>query len=260
MEFSATGNHLECNHSEVTLQISVSIQPNFWEDFFEASFATTFCFKTLISLERKWLDLKLPRKSLKKLPSGGGGAGLSLAPHLSVASGFRIFGEVFFWGGLWSLGLPVFSGLDPNMAISQKIFGWIFYNSKFQSKHQPTKPNQPNPKVISLTKPTPTKDPPLAIPSPLPSKIIGQVEILDQHSVKGAERLRADEVVPNLDKVPLEDAGWHMVDVKWYWLGWITASGIQVVSVGYILSHHLPSFRNRSTAISFVFVRVFLWV
>jgi len=28
-----------------------------------------------------------------------------------------------------------------------------------------------------------------------------QVEILDQHSVKGAERLRADEVVPNLDKV-----------------------------------------------------------
>ena len=27
-----------------------------------------------------------------------------------------------------------------------------------------------------------------------------QVEVLDQHSVKGAERLKADEVVPNLDK------------------------------------------------------------
>jgi len=40
------------------------------------------------------------------------------------------------------------------------------------------------------------------------------VEILDQHSVKGAERLRADEVVPNLDKAPPEDAGWRMVDVK----------------------------------------------
>ena len=42
---------------------------------------------------------------------------------------------------------------------------------------------------------------------PPPLKPLGQVEILDQHSVKGAERLRADEVVPNLDKVPLEDAG-----------------------------------------------------
>ena len=31
---------------------------------------------------------------------------------------------------------------------------------------------------------------------------VGQVEILDQHSVKVKERLKADEVVPNLDKVP----------------------------------------------------------
>ncbi|CAE7308548.1 LRRC72 [Symbiodinium pilosum] len=30
---------------------------------------------------------------------------------------------------------------------------------------------------------------------------VPQVELLDQHTVKGAERLRADEVVPNLDKV-----------------------------------------------------------
>ena len=96
--------------------------------------------------------------------------------------------------------------------------------------NQPTEPKQPKPKIISLSKPKQTKDP-TRKPSPLPSKILGQVEILDQHSVKGAERLRADEVVPNLDKVPLEDAGWRMVDVKRYWLGWITASGIQVVSV-----------------------------
>ena len=233
MEFSATGNNQECNHLEATLQISVSIQPNFWEDFYlKLHLLLLFVWKPSISLERKRWIFSSPPFPGEKLPSGGGGAGLSLAPHLSVASGFRLFrGGFCVWWGLWSLGLPVFSGLDPNMAISQKIFGWIFYNSKFQSKHQPTKPNQPNPKVISLTKPTPTKDPPLAIPSPLPSKILGQVEILDQHSVKGAERLRADEVVPNLDKVPLEDAGWHMVDVKWYWLGWITASGIQVVSV-----------------------------
>lgn len=32
--------------------------------------------------------------------------------------------------------------------------------------------------------------------------MLAQVEILDQHSVKVKERLKADEVVPNLDKVP----------------------------------------------------------
>ena len=67
--------------------------------------------------------------------------------------------------------------------------------------------NQPNPKIISLTKPKQKIRHPQTIPpSPLKSPI-GQVEILDQHSVKGAERLRADEVVPNLDKAPPEDAG-----------------------------------------------------
>ena len=34
------------------------------------------------------------------------------------------------------------------------------------------------------------------------SRVLAQVEILDQHSVKVKERLKADEVVPNLDKVP----------------------------------------------------------
>ena len=32
------------------------------------------------------------------------------------------------------------------------------------------------------------------------AKLSREVELLDQHTVKGAERLRADEVVPNLDK------------------------------------------------------------
>ena len=75
-------------------------------------------------------------------------------------------------------------------------------------------PNAPNPSTQPTKSQnhqlnqTQTKDPPPANHPPVPSKVpLGQVEILDQHSVKGAERLRADEVVPNLDKVPPEDAG-----------------------------------------------------
>lgn len=177
MEFSATGNNQECNHLEVPLQISVSIQPNFWEDFDEASLlvlwfthqppwketdiATTLCFKTSISLERN-VGSSGPPRFLEKLIL------LQVAEEPDYR--LRLIYQLPQVGlGVWGLSIPnIWEISQTNIYL-----GSVFYKPKFQSKHQPTEPNQPNPKISSLTKPKQTKDP-TPKPSPLPQKSLAR--------------------------------------------------------------------------------------
>lgn len=196
---------------------------------------------------------------MKNVPSGGWRAGLSLAPHLSVASGFLNFGEVIFWG---LLGVGVFRFRSKHGKFPPKIFGSVFYKPKFQSK-QPTnqtKATKSHNHQLYQTQ-TNKRSTPWRHPILSPQKSLGQVEILDQHSVKGAERLRADEVVPNLDKAPpgrcrVAHGGCEMILIGMNHSYWYPSSECIICMVRLLLTIYLAS----GTLQQQFFRCVFLWV
>lgn len=162
---------LECNHLEVTLQISVSIQPNFWEDFFEASF-----FPLLFVLKHQFPWKENVGSSAPKFPWSQLIRWLK-SRTIACASSISCLRFSNFWGGFFCLRGTLELGTSPSSPrwlrnpnfweISPKNI-WNQFSirrKKSNPSNQPTK----SPKNHQLNQPFPKEElhPWRSHPSPL---------------------------------------------------------------------------------------------